>query len=121
MSLSDYVQLMKLRIDALLLLVAASGYVATSGTHVDPVRFSLLILSGFLGAAGIASTTSRGYSRPAGFAIRSRSFCIRTVASAGELTVSQGASGGSAEPGAGRPDEGPRSGRSGSFLRRLSK
>ena len=56
MSLSDYVQLMKLRIDALLLLVAASGYVATSGTHVDPVRFSLLILSGFLGAAGASAT-----------------------------------------------------------------
>jgi len=55
-SLSDYVQLMKLRIDALLLLVAASGYVATSGTHVDPVRFSLLILSGFLGAAGASAT-----------------------------------------------------------------
>ena len=56
MSLSDYIQLMKLRIDALLLLVAASGYIATSGVRVDPVRFSLLILVGFLGAAGASAT-----------------------------------------------------------------
>ena len=56
MSLSDYVQLMKLRIDALLLLVATSGYVATSGIRIDPVRLSLLILAGFLGAAGASAT-----------------------------------------------------------------
>lgn len=53
---SDYVQLMKLRIDALLLLVAASGYVATSGIRIDPVRLSLLLLAGFLGAAGASAT-----------------------------------------------------------------
>ncbi len=56
MSLSDYVQLMKLRIDALLLLVATSGYVATSGIRIDVVRLSLLILAGFLGAAGASAT-----------------------------------------------------------------
>jgi len=55
-SLSDYVQLMKLRIDALLLLVATSGYVATSGIRIDVVRLSLLILAGFLGAAGASAT-----------------------------------------------------------------
>lgn len=56
MSLSDYVELMKLRIDALLLLVAAAGYVATSGTAVDPWRFGLLMLAGLLGAAGASAT-----------------------------------------------------------------
>jgi len=47
---------MKLRIDALLLLVATSGYVATSGIRIDVVRLSLLILAGFLGAAGASAT-----------------------------------------------------------------
>src|SRR5205809_4879236 len=47
---------MKLRIDALLLLVAAAGYVATSGIHVDVGRFALLIVAGFLGAAGASAT-----------------------------------------------------------------
>src|SRR3989442_2082780 len=47
---------MKLRIDALLLLVAAAGYVATSGIKVDAFRFTLLILAGFLGAAGASAT-----------------------------------------------------------------
>src|SRR5216117_3541857 len=47
---------MKLRIDALLLLVAAAGYVATSGIRVDAFRFSLLIVAGFLGAAGASAT-----------------------------------------------------------------
>ena len=56
MSLSDYVELMKLRIDALLLLVAAAGYVATSGTAVDPWRFGLLMLAGLFGAAGASAT-----------------------------------------------------------------
>src|SRR5437763_1589540 len=53
---SDYVQLMKLRIDALLLLVAAAGYIATSGVAVDAWRFGLLILAGFFGAAGASAT-----------------------------------------------------------------
>ena len=56
MSLSDYVQLMKLRIDALLLLVATSGYVATSGIRIDLFRLSLLLVAGFLGAAGASAT-----------------------------------------------------------------
>src|SRR5256884_1581592 len=47
---------MKLRIDSLLLLVAAAGYIATSGAHIDPVRFGLLMLAGFLGAAGASAT-----------------------------------------------------------------
>jgi len=55
-ALSDYIELMKLRIDALLLLVAAAGYVATSGIRIDAVRFSLLLLSGFLAAAGASAT-----------------------------------------------------------------
>jgi len=53
---ADYIQLMKLRIDALLLLVAAAGYVATSGPHVDPTRFGLLMVSGLLAAAGASAT-----------------------------------------------------------------
>jgi len=47
---------MKLRIDALLLLVAAAGYVATSGARIDDVRFSLLLTAGFLAAAGASAT-----------------------------------------------------------------
>ncbi|TLZ44948.1 MAG: protoheme IX farnesyltransferase [Methanobacteriota archaeon] len=56
MPLSAYVELMKLRIDALLLLVAAAGYVATSGARIDDVRFSLLLTAGFLAAAGASAT-----------------------------------------------------------------
>ncbi len=56
MGVADYIQLMKLRIDALLLLVAAAGYVATSGPHVDPTRFGLLMVSGLLAAAGASAT-----------------------------------------------------------------
>ena len=56
MSLADYVQLMKLRIDALLLLVAAAGYVATSGSHIDATRFGLLMVAGLLAASGASAT-----------------------------------------------------------------
>ncbi|HLE54181.1 MAG TPA: heme o synthase [Thermoplasmata archaeon] len=56
LSLSDYLQLMKLRIDALLLLVAAAGYVATSGTRIDPVSFGLLMVTGLLAASGASAT-----------------------------------------------------------------
>ena len=56
MAVVDYIQLMKLRIDALLLLVAAAGYVATSGPQVDPIRFGLLMASGLLAAAGASAT-----------------------------------------------------------------
>lgn len=52
MSLNDYVQLMKLRIAALLLLVAAAAYIATSGPLVDPVTFGLLMVSGLLASSG---------------------------------------------------------------------
>src|SRR5437667_5721329 len=55
-SVSDYAQLVKLRIEALLLLVAAAGYLATSGVAVDAWRFGLLILAGFFGAAGASAT-----------------------------------------------------------------
>jgi len=55
-AVADYIQLMKLRIDALLLLVAAAGYVATSGPQVDPIRFGLLMASGLLAAAGASAT-----------------------------------------------------------------
>jgi heme o synthase len=53
---SDYLHLMKLRIDALLLLVAAAGYVATNGIGVDLWRFGLLMIAGLLGAAGASAT-----------------------------------------------------------------
>ena len=56
MAAADYLQVMKLRIDALLLLVAATGYVATSGARVDPWRFGLLLVAGFLAAAGASAT-----------------------------------------------------------------
>ncbi len=56
MVLDDYVQLMKLRIDALLLLVAAAGYVATSGPRIDPVSFGLLMVTGLLAASGASAT-----------------------------------------------------------------
>jgi protoheme IX farnesyltransferase len=52
---SEYVELMKLRIDALLLLVAASGYVATSGVHIEPLAFGLLMVTGFLASAGASA------------------------------------------------------------------
>src|SRR2546428_10713920 len=47
---------MKLRIDALLLLVAAAGFVATSGAAADLPRFGLLMAAGLLGAAGASAT-----------------------------------------------------------------
>lgn len=53
--LDDYLQLMKLRIDALLLLVAASGYVATSGPHINPVSFGLLMVAGLLASSGASA------------------------------------------------------------------
>lgn len=56
MALSAYIELMKLRIVALLLLVAAAGYVATSGLRIDALKFSLLLASGFLAAAGASAT-----------------------------------------------------------------
>src|SRR5437879_11762142 len=53
---SDYLQLMKLRIDALLLLVAAAGFVATNGAAADLPRFGLLMTARLLGAARASAT-----------------------------------------------------------------
>jgi len=46
---------MKLRIDALLLLVAAAGYIATSGPHIDPVALGLLMVAGLLASSGASA------------------------------------------------------------------
>ncbi len=55
MSIQDYIQLMKLRIAALLLLVAAAAYIATSGPRIDPVAFGLLMLTGLLASSGASA------------------------------------------------------------------
>lgn len=55
LTVGDYVQLMKLRIAALLLLVAATAYIATSGPRVDPVAFGLLMLTGLLASSGASA------------------------------------------------------------------
>lgn len=55
LSLGDYVQLMKLRIAALLLLVAATAYIATSGPSIDPVALGLLMLTGLLASSGASA------------------------------------------------------------------
>jgi protoheme IX farnesyltransferase len=47
---------MKLRIAALLLLVAAAGYVATNGLRVDPLPFGVLMVSGLLASGGASAT-----------------------------------------------------------------
>jgi len=54
-ALADYVGLLKLRIAALLLLVAASGYLVTSGPAVQPAPFVLLIASGLLASGGASA------------------------------------------------------------------
>jgi protoheme IX farnesyltransferase len=46
---------MKLRIDALLLLVAAAGYIATSGPRINPVAFGLLMVTGLLASSGASA------------------------------------------------------------------
>ncbi len=51
----DYVELLKLRIAALLLLVAASGYLVTSGPVVVPLPFTLLLVSGLLASGGASA------------------------------------------------------------------
>ncbi len=55
MGFSDYIQLMKLRIAALLLLVAAAGYVSTSGLRVEAVSFGLLMATGLLASGGASA------------------------------------------------------------------
>src|SRR2546428_8241973 len=52
---SDYLQLMKLRIGALLLLVAAAGFAATNGAAADLPRVCLLMTAGLLRAAGASA------------------------------------------------------------------
>lgn len=51
----DYIDLMKLRIAALLLLVAAAAYIATSGPRIDPGAFGLLMLTGLLASSGASA------------------------------------------------------------------
>lgn len=46
---------MKLRIAALLLLVAAAGYITTIGLRIDPVSFGLLMVSGLLASGGASA------------------------------------------------------------------
>ncbi len=53
--LHDYVQLMKLRIDALLLLVAAAGYLATSGPRIGVLPFGALMVAGLLASSGASA------------------------------------------------------------------
>jgi protoheme IX farnesyltransferase len=51
----DYIALLKLRIAALLLLVAAAGYLVTSGTAVQPFSFAILLVSGLFASAGASA------------------------------------------------------------------
>ncbi len=46
---------MKLRIAALLLLVAAAAYIATSGLRIDPVAFGLLMVTGLFASSGASA------------------------------------------------------------------
>ena len=46
---------MKLRIAALLLLVAAAAYISTSGPRIDPVALGLLMLTGLLASSGASA------------------------------------------------------------------
>jgi len=54
-ALRDYVSLLKLRIAALLLLVAAAGYWVTRGPAVEPGPFALLMTSGLLASGGASA------------------------------------------------------------------
>ena len=50
---------MKVRIAALLLVVAVAGYVATVatvGSAIDPLRLSVLLAAGFLASTGSSAT-----------------------------------------------------------------
>lgn len=51
----DYVSLLKLRIAALLLLVAAAGYLVAGGPAVEPASFGLLMTSGLLASGGASA------------------------------------------------------------------
>lgn len=53
--LEDYIGLLKLRIAALLLLVAAAGYLVTSGPAISPIPFALLLASGLLASGGASA------------------------------------------------------------------
>ena len=54
-ALRDYGSLLKLRIAALLLLVAAAGYLVTSGAAVQWTSFALLMAAGLLGSGGASA------------------------------------------------------------------
>lgn len=56
--LTDYLSLMKLRIAALLLLVALAGFIATSGRAIDWMAFGSLLLAGFLASTGSSAVNS---------------------------------------------------------------
>lgn len=51
----DYIALLKLRIASLLLLVAAAGYLVTSGPAISAVPFGLLLASGLLASGGASA------------------------------------------------------------------
>lgn len=55
MAVSSYLELMKLRIAALLLFVAATGYLTTRGWDVDPFDFSILLIAGLLASGGASA------------------------------------------------------------------
>ncbi|HLB68728.1 MAG TPA: heme o synthase [Thermoplasmata archaeon] len=56
--LTDYLSLMKLRIAALLLLVALAGFIATSGVALDWFALGSLLLSGLLASTGSSAVNS---------------------------------------------------------------
>jgi protoheme IX farnesyltransferase len=53
--LRDYLSLLKLRIAALILLVAASGYLVTTGPAIEPLPFAILLASGLLASGGASA------------------------------------------------------------------
>ncbi|OGS50376.1 MAG: protoheme IX farnesyltransferase [Euryarchaeota archaeon RBG_16_68_12] len=57
-SLRDYVQLMKVRIAALLLLVALAGFIVTVGTAIDWASLGSLLVAGFLASTGSSVVNS---------------------------------------------------------------
>lgn len=57
-SFRDYYGLMKVRIAALLLLVAIAGFVATAGTAIDWARLAALLVAGFLASTGSSVVNS---------------------------------------------------------------
>jgi len=54
-ALRDYASLLKLRIGALLLLVAAAGYLIAQGAEVQALPFAVLLASGLLASSGASA------------------------------------------------------------------